>query len=298
MISVDKSNIPLDQYENSLPKTHLIFLQSNDHRGFSSKIGITNPSRTRNDIMKNMGKSLKLIHNTLRYSKNLKTKEIYDIFNAQNLQFILESLMRVEKYNEFQYQYDFRTSEIARLMLEISLEYLKHSPIFKDVQSIKEVSNSLSRDARTLSYSLLMKEEPDVKVIESNKEKSFKVFNEISGFIGMLNEEYPLNVDTAIKLNKEKLADIVTEISRIKILIDTSKQNKKLSKSLDKQYVELMDEFEKINNDYLILKQIKLRDNEMNELDSEPYAHLTKYFSNINPLKIQNMWERVLPEST
>lgn len=294
MISVDKSNIPLDQYENSLPKTHLLFLKSNDLRGFSSKMSIRNPSRTRSDIMKNMGKSLKLIHSTLRYPKNLKTKEIYDIFNAQNLQFILESLVRVEKYNEFQHQYDFRTSEIARLMLEISLEYLKHSPIFKDVQSIKEVSNSLSRDFRTLSYSLLMKEEPDVKVIESNKEKSFKVFNEISGFDGMLNEEYPLNVDTAIKLNKEKLADIITEISRIKIIIDTSKQ----SKSLDKQYVELLDEFEKINNDYLILKQIKFREIEEDELEREAYAHLAKYFSNINPLKIENMWERVLPEST
>lgn len=268
--------------------------QRNGRRKKETKESLWNISDYQTVFYKKLAERFREILWIIKQPHNLKNENLHEIFNAKTMELILKPLLENNEFDKrstpSSYQYDFVTAEKARLMLEISLSYLKNSIQFIDNVSIKENIDRISADFESLSYSLLMKEKPNEQIIESNKEKSFEVFNDSCQLTGMLNDEYPFDIDDAINMNKEKMIDVITEISRIKILIEIQ-QNKKLIETYRNEYDKLIKQFNQINDDYLILKQIKLQNDVGKKLDVEPYAHLEKFFSNVNTLKIENMWK-------
>lgn len=273
----EKTNNLLIKYGKSLPKTHRKFLESKDHRGFSSRMDDgKNPYQARRDIMKNMGKSLMTIHDTLKLTRNLKKNELYEIFNAQNVQLVLESLLRDTKKNydtANSPQYDFRTCEIARLMLELSLNYLKKSSMFNEIHSVKEISNSISRDFKALSKSMLEKEDEYQTITEEEQEKILLKYSEIEEKA----DSYPFETSKELFIEIQRLDFEYKELKKLK-RSNYMKQNRVNKKETYEKYKKRLDYETKLeDNEYRNKSLLSL---EMNKI----YEHISSYFSRVSPI--------------
>ena len=87
LYNIDKSHISLEKYPFSIVKTLRIFLIKDDHRGLKNKYEV------RPAIMYKLGKSMRNIHEIMKLTKNLEKDEIYEIFNAQNVESFLVNLL-------------------------------------------------------------------------------------------------------------------------------------------------------------------------------------------------------------
>ncbi len=273
----DKTDNILVKYGKNLPKTHRKFLEAKDHRGFSNRMDDgQNPYQTRKDIMKNMGNSLKLIYDTLKLTKNLKKDEIYDIFNAQNIQLILETLLRDTRKNydePSQGQYDFRTCEIARLMLELSLKYLKESPAFSQVSSVKELSKSLSKDFRVLSKSMLEKENQYQTISKEEQDKIEAKYLQIEEKV----DSYPFETSAELFIEIQRLDFEYIELKKLK-RVNYMKHNKVKRKEAYEKYQKRLDYETRLEDN-------EFRNKSMLMLESrKKYDHISSYFSKIIPL--------------
>ena len=248
MNKIEKHHIRLERYPFLIGKKHGEFLEKDDHRG------IKNPSDTRTNIMNNLGKSMRYIHEVMKETKNLKENEIYDIFNAQNTELFLVNLLKDVKYNwtksnenKIPNKYDFRTSEIARMMLELSLEYLQNSQLFLEVHSVRELSKALSRDFKILSKSLLDKEDKYKTISKEEQEKTSRVSREIEdkiiypmtshiyNEIQELDFEYKelkkLQLNRQTKINRYRRNELYKEYQ--KLLIENAKLKQELPKKME-----------------------------------------------------------------
>ena len=271
MYKIDKAHIRLERYPFSIGNTHRQFLQKEDHRG------LTNPSDTRNSIMSNLGKSMRYIHEIMKDTKNLKKDEIYEIFNAQNLESFLVNLLKDSQYNttkqnedKISKKYDFRTSEIARVMLELSLDYLINSPLYSEIHSVKEVSGTLSRDFKTLSRSLLNKEDKYKTISKEQQEKSLIIREEIT--------EKILNPMTSHLFNEIQELDFeYNELKKLN-LIRQAKINRERRKEKYKEYQQLL------IDDAKLKQELPVKIKNISNLQ-ETFRHIDSYFSSKKSLE-------------
>lgn len=249
MISLEKDDIPLENYVNPLAQSHIKFLVSDDHRGLS------NPSQTRKDIMNNLGKSLRQIHETMKHQKHLDQEELYEIFNAVNLEPLFDNLVKkTRKGTTFidddkstitlstkHNNYDFRSAEIARMMFETSMDYLLNSLIFKNMKNVKENINKVSDDFKVLSMAMLEKNQPNIKnLIGKDKESYQKTMSDIDKLSNveekLHNELHKLGIFSSGENSKKIYMDLInlrneitSEIVKLQHEIDEIKKKQKKS---------------------------------------------------------------------
>jgi hypothetical protein len=267
---IGKHQIRLEKYPFLIGKTQREFLQKDDHRG------LKNPTDARNGIMDNLGKSMRYLHEVMKDTKNLKEEEIYEIFNAQNLESFFVNLIKDTQYNPTKQnedsiprKYDFRTSEIARVMLELSLDYLKNSPLYLEVDSVKELSESISKDFKKLSRILLDKEDKYKTISKEQQEKSTILGREIQD-----------------KMISPRTSHIYSEIQELDFEYNELKElklerqiniNRHIRDKRYKEYQKLLLENTKLKQE--LPEKIK----ETSDLQ-EVYRHIDSYFSSKKPL--------------
>jgi len=262
---------PLFQYDKKTKKKvaskQWELLMADSLKSFGSK-----KSQYQNEIRDNhLDKPLRQLTFVLQKTKNLRKSDIYEIFNAYNIQPILESLLRnVEKnYGESDsIQYDFRTSEIARLMLELSLDYLKNSAMFKEISSVKEISNSLSKDFKILSKSMLEKEDGSQTISEEEQNKISSKYLEIQKKI----QSYPTETKIELYLEIQQLDFEYIELKKLNRK-EYMKDNRTKKKEAYDKYKKRVDfESNLKNNEYRNESKLRL------ELNRK-YDHISNYFS-------------------
>jgi len=115
--------------------------------------------------------SLQHITWILNDTQNLRQNEVYEIFNAKSMEYVLSSLLRKDGHSN--YQYDFRTSELARMSFEIMVDYLSQFPEFKNQKDIiKNLIKALSGYFEILSRSTLSHEDNEKTISKEEQERN------------------------------------------------------------------------------------------------------------------------------
>jgi len=224
----------------------------------------------------------------LSLTHNLRREDLYDVFNAKTLDGFFKNLLidcEQDKRHPVDFDYRTMTCEIAHVMLKWSVNYLKSSPQFRSNKNTLENIERISNDFESLSMSLFMKE-PLQELSIDDKKKSHKLFNDWSVLKGMLHDDYP-EIKDALNLNAKRMNQIVTQLTRLRILIDNTKSSKSTT-SHQKEYKELFKKFESINEDYYTLQQLESREKESNKIERKRYEKLEKYFPTTEPLELKN----------
>jgi len=156
MNSVSNSKYEFNLDRNPLTNNQQDFLKSKDGQGY-------NKAQFRDIFRDRLDESLRHIFWILEYTHNLRKSDIYEIFNAKSFEFVIRSLLRntdenIPNMNE--YQYDFRTSELARLLFFISIDYLHKSTLFKNENELFDnLVRPLAKNFNLLSESTLQHED-------------------------------------------------------------------------------------------------------------------------------------------
>jgi len=280
--SVRKTSINVNLYGKMVIGTHKKFLEKTDHRG------LTNPSRTHNEILTKLAKNYRYVYEVMQKTKNLNKDNLYEIFNASTLESFLKSLIRDPSIDAHRYkynQYDFRTSEIVRLNFEIISDYLVNSPNFKGNENIEKQIKELREHFKSLSNSMLDKED---KYASMSKEKQDKIIEKIEK---LSPAEDLVNVhEYNYKKIKQNLDEKRNEFIDVESAIIICKESKS-SKSLKKQIKEMEENLSEITKDIFTYRdkledEIKKRE-EIRELQyqlNQRYKHLANYACTIETL--------------
>jgi len=307
MISLDKDNIPLENYSKSLSTNQEKFLMSNDFRGMSSKADKKqNPTDIRKNIMHNLQGSMKSIHQIMKYTKNLKENEIYEIFNAVNLKSFFGSLLRDSKLNASKtnqgFKYDLRTCENARLMLEESLNYLVNSPEFNDRKSTMENCKQIREDFKLLSKSQLSKEhlriimnqsKEDEEKYNNKLEKIYDEFIDIQNKLDQVIIKCPSITNLPDSIDHDKIGHALKQTREI-ILLKLTRINIEPKKTTadKKEYTKLVKEVEVIEEGLKLIKTLKTIEEHLIEQENNLYNEIQYYFSPINPIRDKTEYEK------
>lgn len=312
-------NLDRNPVNSKKRKNHWKFLTSKDHRGLS------NPPRTHTEINEALRDSFLYIHHAMKYTKNLVVKKgknknlipnlvgkkhLYEIFNAVNLESFFGSLLRDTKLNSRDtiqsYKYDFRTSENARLMLEIALNYLLNSPEFEDRESTIENTKQISEDFKLLSRSTLSKErelleqqlndkvkEKTAKQIDIQRKEFLKILDKLYDTIipisSLTNLPDSIDVEDIGKALKETKDKIILELMEVKL----TTKNKNALKTTNQN---LTNELEKIKEGLILIKSLHEIENKMIKIEKELYNEIKNYFSPINPITDFTISEEIKKE--
>jgi len=304
---------------NPVNNTHWSFLTSDSFKG-------TNRPRTRKEIKEQLSKSIRYLHHTLGQTKklvlekddkngnwkNVKNglKDMYDIFNAVNLQSFFSSMLQDIKYNSSivskNYKYDFRTSENARLMFESSINYLINSPEFKDRKSTLNNVKQISEDFELLSKSQLSKEHELISMKltkEQNDEyakqqdKLFKESNIIQNKLDQIIIKCTSITNLPDSIEYDKIGRSLEQTREI-ILFKLTRINiePKKTSADKKEYSKLIKEVEDIEEALRLIKKLKQNENKVILLERELYNVIENYFSPINPIKNKTEFEDIRNE--
>jgi len=298
----------MDLSVNPLPEKQRKFLKS-DSDLFKKNF---NKSQYRIDIAGHLDSAIRYFYHILPKSHLLDKEKIYDKINAQTLEdFLKNSLMDIENQGDFRsYSYDFRTIELARLLFEISSDFLKNNPYLKvddelpaeTLRSIKTVSdfykmlakNGLQRQSHeTIKVKDEKKLELELKEINKkieNKTKSgseyYKINTEHSKLsdqqITLDNEYHQLQVkqsELEAKLKKPKdQKDKLTLQKDSKINQEKMKENRQKRVPINQQILGLQEKREKI------LKPLQEKRYQIQEELGNKYKHLESYFCMLQKL--------------
>lgn len=245
-----------------------------------------NRSQYRTDFVKNhLQKSIRDLFHIMPRSRKLKKEAIYDTFNALTLVDILQNLLlNVEQKSERRTEkYDFRTVELARMFYHVSTNYLMNSPIWKDEENVKNDVNLVASHFRILAKSVLDKDSHGT--IKEKDER--KITSELDNLKSEPQSEYQ-KLEQKLKIlyeEKKPFRQRLTELDKLKREAETLKKThelEKLEKELEKVRVELkkinekIDQVTKKRND--ALEKINTKENEVKELLSHKYDHLSTFF--------------------
>lgn len=232
---------------------------------FESKKGLSsNAARDKNVANKRLEESIQTISYLLDSSHNLREKELVGIFTAQTLQYIFENLLK--NYKQYQiknYNHDFRSTELARVMFETSAEYLKDaastetvrndlqrvSDHFK-VQSESELRNeSFAAHGNEPQRSLTQKEEFSLLEERRKMEEKFYALYKDPKVIELQSQHKKLlkgshNLKSKIRRGKSK-KQIIKFKSK---LDDTEKEMLEIGKKLSEIEHNVLSKIEKIDN--------------------------------------------------
>lgn len=290
----------MDLSLNPLPAKQGKFLESAD--GLLKEN--INKSQYRTDIVNHLDESIRYFHHVLPNSERLNKEKIYDKINALTLDdFLTNSLKDMEKpEHEKQFVYDFRTVELARLLFELSRQYLEQntkllvdrqlpSYIIQSLQNVSEFLKMLSNNVlENESHNTISnKEEKELRtnldkiqqkyqtLEKDNKEyaKLVKQHVELSNESGKLDQKYVLSIN---KIEKMKTDDNPIKKS-IQVERTFSNQIKKELSKVNEETIQIQEKMNQIK---------KPLNNELTEIYkrlNEKYSHLNPYFCSLNMLE-------------
>lgn len=277
-----------------------IFLSKRLANFLKSENSVQNKSQARIDINKHIEKSIILLNHILQDTNSLKRFDVYDKINANSLKEILKNFLKIKSDKEF--NYDFRTVELARLMYEISSQFISSSPQLSHDEFLKKDLERISQSFTTLSKSVL--QQHAYEKLSKNKEEQIKkslrnISVEIQNVIA--KKKRLTNAQNKIKEITDKRQKVINRNneyrSKIEILEFTDKgiSNQcglyhKLIKlyeigilKYDKQIVLLEEKFLKDKD------LIKLNDSRKKfEKQLSKFDDLQGYFSPLKPLEESN----------
>jgi len=174
----------------------------------------------------------------LPYSYMFSKKRLYDIFNAQTVKPILDNMLSINEEPNMikQFTHDFRTTEMARMMFELSTQYLKdltNSKMVKDdVQRVSEhfkiqSENKLENETYAnhgKSKERILTEKTEQELINEKNEliQKYHSLNDDDEIKKMQNRYEKLSLDQIkqnnlkLKLKKEQRKKIEKQIRRDK----------------------------------------------------------------------------------
>jgi len=121
-----------------------LYFTTKQKKFFESGVS-NNHSRDRTLAKDTCARTIELIDYLFNHSNFLESGEdkwIRDVFNTQTLESILQNILMESKGVEKQFKHDFKTTELVRLMFEISREYLidatKTETIIADLKRISD----------------------------------------------------------------------------------------------------------------------------------------------------------------
>jgi len=135
--------------ENPLKKRMNEFLISENPLGF-------NKSQYQDDASNRLDKSIRYIYHLMKNQKNLRKDDVYEKINSLTLYPIIEYIFE-DPNNPYQKLYNFRNVELARLLFQICVNYLKYSPLFIDDKYAQDDIDKTIQRFFTLSKSILEK---------------------------------------------------------------------------------------------------------------------------------------------
>jgi len=203
--------------------------------------------------------SLQHITWILNNTQNLRKNEVYEIFNAKSMEYVLSNLLR--KDGHLDYQYDFRTSELARMSFEMMLDYLLQFPQFKDQKEIiKNLVKALSGYFEILSRSTLSLEDNEKTISREEQER---------------NEDYLKKHDyrNEFKQLKQEIQELYLELFKL----EKRKESNIILESIKEQIQFKEKRFDEIEKEGFIIEGYLSR-------QSNVYNHLESYISRIKPL--------------
>ena len=235
-----------------------------------------NASRDRSIATEHLRKSLQYLNYLTRHSKNLRDKDIEEIFTAQTLQNFLEEILKETKQTYYfkKFKHDFRTTEIARLLFEISSEYLRDATNSKTVKmDLERISDHFIAQSEAKLESETYAEHGNEKERELTKKEEIE-----------LNEKRQDKIEKYHKLhsNKEviKLNDEYDKAYLKKSRVHADLEYKKMTKN---QKIKLNEEFTKLKE---IVKENyeSLREIDHNAIDQihNIEIKLEKKFTHLN----------------
>lgn len=297
---------PLLKYQNknTKPTEQWKFLTSESLKNFGTK-----KSQYQNDIRNNhLAKPLRQIHHVLQHTKNLREQDIYKIFNARTLEVFFRNLLRECKYNSpltntirnhGQNKYDFRTAELARLMIEIAIEYYLDSPEFQNNKKFINIKDDLYEYLETFSISKLqqdivnptyietVKEERREKITENNK----IIQNEIVNLFSKINlpiDDENKNSRTAsthvISLIKNRLLDLELLELKLKRIKNTKTRKNEISE-IRQEIIEKKKILELAEKDLETIQEISEKEHELFENESELMGQLVDFIDIFRPIR-------------
>lgn len=230
------------------------FLKSGDLKGF-------NKGQYQKDIEKKLDPSLRYMFHILNHPYNLRKEELYDRLNAQTLSKIFQNLLtNFEQKSEHRHEkYDFRTVELARLMFQVSAEYLSKAKMFEDSKFLPDEIERVAERFFQLSKSIF---ENEKYLGEISKEKEIELQEKLEQL--KQHEYYKLSEkrNKLIQELEEKHSKYRKPQPKIKKQIDT------ITKQRNKAEIDLKKKKQLIHNE--LKKQC---------------AHLEAYFCGRKPLK-------------
>ena len=262
-----------------------------------------NKSQYRTDIVNHLDDSIRYFHHILPNSEFLNKEKIYDKINALTVDdFLTNSLKDMGKSEyEKQFVYDFRTAELARLLFEISRQYIEQntklkadgqlpSYIIQSLQNISEflkmLSNNVleneshetisSKDEKKLRENL-HEVQLKCKTLENDNEEYaelVKQHNGLSNEAGKLDQKYNTIINKIEKMktddNSVKRAIQIERVFANQTKKELAKVNAKTIKIQEK-----MKQIKKPLNDESTVIYKRL---------NEKYSHLNSYFCPLNKL--------------
>jgi len=157
------------------------FLISENPLGF-------NKSQYQDDATDRLDKSIRYIYHLMKNQKNLRKDDVYEKINSLTLYPILEYLLE-DPNNPYQKLYNFRNVELARLLFQISANYLKYSPLFIDDKYAQDDIDKVIQRFYTLSTSTLEKNAFET-LSEEREQKLKKDRDSLQKKIQRLNETH------------------------------------------------------------------------------------------------------------
>ena len=158
-------------------------------------------------------------------------------------------------------------------MLELSLKYLKESPAFSQVSSVKELSKSLSKDFRVLSKSMLEKENQYQTISKEEQDKIEAKYLQIEEKV----DSYPFETSAELFIEIQRLDFEYIELKKLK-RVNYMKHNKVKRKEAYEKYQKRLDYETRLEDN-------EFRNKSMLMLESrKKYDHISSYFSKIIPL--------------
>lgn len=292
-------------YVNPLTKNQKDFLEKTDHRGLS------NPTETRKNITEQLSKSFRIIHHIMDNPQHLKKDDIYDILNAKTLTVFLKRLVSdISKSDMFDdtpmwdskiFAYDFRTSEIARLMVSIGLDYLGNSTELKTNENFHEIHtrineyfkhfslNKMSNEITKPEYKENFKKGEFDKIVKKKQDLERKISDNYDK-IGLLEDVF--KIFNSGKMRKEIESDVQNLVINLKLCeltIERLQKNKNLKKkiaSIKKQIKELNEELKNKEEIIFELEDIGDKEGQLHNITQTLMEPVGKYFSHYNPLII------------
>jgi len=241
--------------------------------------------------------SIRYFHHILKFPLNLPNEVIDEKINAQTFHLFLERALVDFGKSWTANRYDFRTTELARLLFHISANYLQDSPTWKDEKFIKSDIQRFANYFRALSKSELDKNSH----VTISEKREHEINMELEKFEKQIQFEKYDPKGKWFKNNKlyeklrEKRVDWNNTWALLKNQLDETKpgvelvalkEQVKIAKSLKDSIVEKFPEVQKERDE--ILEEIANKQSTLNEELSHKFDHLLAYYCPLDVLPAFN----------